>query len=89
MKVYKVTRKIEVFEVDENKLLKTIKEHWKSDEDVQKAKDLDELAELFGGIQDFDNILDELCTFDKIHIKTRTYYNVLTQAFDEYDWGIH
>ena len=44
MKIYKITRKIEVFEVDENDLLNHIKEcDCSNDEDIHNATSLEEL----------------------------------------------
>ena len=90
MKVYKVTRKIEVFEVDEKDLLNRIKEcDCSNDEDIQNANSIEELVENFGSLSDFDAELEDFCEDGKIIVESVLYEDNYNEAYEIFGWGIH
>jgi hypothetical protein len=92
MKVYKVIKRIEEFEVDEKELLNRIKEcDCKNDEDIQNAENISELIESFGSLYDFDNAVEDFYGKDKVKVKCNHlgYYANYDEAYSDYDYGIH
>ena len=90
MKIYKVTRKIEVFEVDENDLLNHIKEcDCSNDEDIHNATSIEELIENFGSIFDFEDELEDFCNNGETIANSVLYEDDFDEAWNIFDWGIH
>ena len=95
MKVFKVTKKIETFEIDEKEFLNRIKEYdCQDDEEIQNAKNINDLVEIFGGINDFDCALEDFYDEEKKKTKIKSiatygYYTDFDEAYNEYDFGSH
>lgn len=90
MKVYRVTRKIEVFEVDEKDLFNHIKEcDCSNDEDIHNATSMEELIDNFGGVNDFENELEDFCNNGEIIADSVLYENDFDEAWNIFDWGVH
>lgn len=95
MRIFKVTKKIESFEVDEKELLNRIKEYdCVDDEDIQNAKNINDLVEIFGGINYFDYALEDFYDEEKKKAKIKSigsygYYVDFDEAYNEYDFGNH
>ena len=91
MRVYKITGKIEAFEVDENDLLNHIKEcDCSNDEDIHNATSMEELIENFGSIFDFkDELEDLLCNNGEIIADSVLYEDDFDEAWNIFAWGIH
>lgn len=89
MRIYKVTGKIEAFEVNENDLLNHIKEcDCGNDEDIQNANSMKELIENFGSIFDFkDELEDLLCNNGEIIADSVLYEDDFDEAWNIFDWG--
>lgn len=95
MKVYRVTRKIEAFEVDENDLLNHIKEcDYSNDEDIQNAESMKELIENFGSLSDFECEAEYFCDDKNLiggrpMIQSLLYEDDFDTAYDIMEWGVH
>lgn len=90
MKVYRVTRKIEAFEVDEKALLNHIKEcDCSNDEDIHNATSVEELIKNFGGLNDFEDALEDFCNNGEIVANSVLYEDDYDEAWSIFDWGVH
>lgn len=90
MKVYRVTRKIEAFEVDEEALLNRIKKcDCDNDEDIQNANSMKELIKLFGSLNDFDAEVEDFCKEGEIVIDSVLYEDNWGEAYNIIEWGDH
>ena len=90
MKVYRVTRKIEAFKVDEKALLNHIKEcDCSNDEDIHNATSMEELIKNFGGLNDFEDELEDFCNNSEIVANSVLYEDDYDEAWSIFDWGVH
>jgi hypothetical protein len=93
MKIYKTTRCVTQWDVDEKDFLNFLKTENLHDEDIQKAENLKELIEEFGDIDEFSADLDkylnsDICKMD-IFSSSNHYYDNYIDAYDEMEYGLH
>jgi len=93
MKIYKTTRCVTQWDINEEDFLKFLKADNPYDEDIQKAENLEELIKEFGSIDEFDIELNQYLNSDtsKMHIfnSSNHYYDNYNDAYDEMEFGIH
>jgi hypothetical protein len=93
MKIYKTTRCVTQWDVDEKNFLNFLKAENPHDEDIQKAENLEELIEEFGDIDEFCVELDKYLHSDtckmNIFYSSNHYYENYGDAYNEIEFGIH
>lgn len=95
MKIYKTTRKVEQFEIDENKFFNWLKKKYPEDRDIKDLNSIEELKKEFGGISEFSEELEQYLIFmenkdeSKILDKSSTFYDNYEKAYDDKEWGVH
>lgn len=91
MKIFKTTRMVEKFEIDENDFLKYLKENFPNDEDIQEIKSIDEIEKDWG-ISEFDAEIEEYCIKNKIKKSLLNghifHYVDYDEAYEDMEWGI-
>lgn len=93
MKIYKTTRCVTQWDVDEEDFLNFLKAENPHDEDIQKAENLEELIKEFGDIDEFSVELDkylnsDTCKMD-IFNSSNHYYDNYCDAYDDMEFGLH
>ena len=91
MKIYKTTRKVEQFEIDENKFFNWLKKKYPEDRDIKDLNSIEELKKEFGDISEFSEELEQYLIFieSKILDKSSTFYDNYEKAYDDKEWGVH
>ena len=91
--LYKTTRKIELYNFDEEDFLKWLKKENPNDSDIQELKTFNDIEEDWG-IGEFNEELDEYfsdyCNREKKLLDSSiSYYDNYGDAYDEKEWGMH
>lgn len=81
MKIYKTTRQVEEFDVKDEVFLKLIQTYNLDDRRIQEARDLRELFDLYGNIDEFSHELDILLPQGEVVESVRTYYEDCGDAY--------
>lgn len=91
MKIYKTTRKVEQFEINENKFFNWLKKKYPEDRDIKDLNSIEELKKEFGGISEFSEELEQYLTSieSKVLDKSLTFYDNYEEAYDDKEWGRH
>ena len=94
MKIYKTTRCITYWDVNEEDFLNYLKAENPNDEDIQKATNLKELIKEFGDLNEFDIELNQYINSDTCRIigipySSNRYYDDYADAYDEVEYGCH
>ena len=89
MKIYRTIRRIEEIEVKDEVLLGLIQMYNLDDRGIQEARDLKELFDLYGNINEFSPELDILLPQGEVVESTRTYYEDYGDAYYDMEFGIH
>lgn len=87
MKIYRTERMVTEFDIDADDFLAFLQRN-DSDEEVQKAKTLDELLEVYC----LDDFSDELSLFTEggdVISYHNSLYNDYDEAYDDMEFGIH
>lgn len=89
MKIYRTTKKVDEFDIDEKDFLNYIKQENLEDEDIQKINNIDKLIKEFGHIDEFSLELD-MYLFNKTNRcfnSSISYYDNYNEAYDDMEWG--
>lgn len=89
MKIYRTIRQIEEIEVKDEILLGLIQMYNLDDRGIQEARDLKELFDLYGNINEFSPELDILLPQGEVVESIRTYYEDYGDAYHDMEFGIH
>ena len=89
MKIYRTTRQVEEIGVKDEVLLGLIQIYNLDDRGIQEARDLRELFDLYGNINEFSPELDILLQQGEVVESTRTYYEDYGDAYHDMEFGIH
>lgn len=87
MKIYKTTRQVEEFDVEDGVLLKLIQTYNLDDRGIQEARDLRELFDLYENISEFSPELDILLPQGEVVESVRTYYEDCCDAYHDMVYG--
>lgn len=92
MEIFKTTRKIEKFNLDENDFFNFLKENYPDDESIRELNSFNELINNYS-LWDFDEELEEYFSTKNIEMTLThsyiSYYNEYYDAYNEMEWGIH
>lgn len=89
MKIYRTTRQVEEIDVKDEVLLGLIQMYNLNDREIQEARDLKELFDLYENINEFSPELDILLPQGEVVESTRTYYEDYDDAYHDMEFGIH
>ena len=87
--MYRTIRQVEEIEVKDEVLLGLIQMYNLDDRGIQEARDLKELFDLYGNINEFSPELDILFPQGEVVESTRTYYEDYGDAYYDMEFGIH
>ena len=92
MEIFKTTRKIEKFNLDENDFFNFLKKNYPDDESIQELNSFNELINKYS-LWEFDEELEEYFSTKNIEMTLTdsyiSYYNEYYDAYNEMEWGIH
>jgi len=94
MKIYKTTRCVTYWDVNEEDFLNYLKRKNPNDEDIQKVTNLKELIKEFGDLNEFDIELNQYINSDTCRIigipySSNYYYDNYLDAYNEIEYGVH
>lgn len=92
MELFKTTRMIEKFNLDENDFFNFLKENYPNDEGIQELNSFNELIDNYS-LWDFEGELEEYFSTKGIEMTLTdshiSYYDEYCDAYEDMDWGIH
>ena len=87
MKIYRTERMVTEFDIDADDFLAFLQRN-DSDEEVQKAKTLDELLEVYT-LDDFEDELSLYSSGGDVISYHNCFYDNQEEAYEDMDFGIH
>lgn len=92
MEIFKTTRKIEKFNLDENDFFNFLKENYPDDESIRELNSFNELINKYS-LWDFDEELEEYFSTKSIKMTLTdshtSYYDEYYDAYEDMEWEIH